>query len=319
MVHDVNPSDLLDTMAEGLYVVDRKRVISYWNASAERITGYSAEQALGRFCGAGLLNHVDEHGEGLCGSRCPLLRTMSDGVDRDIRCFAHHADGHLVPVHVTARALRDEAGAITGAVETFTDDSRASEAEGRLRVAEKLAVTDPLTGLGNRRRLELILTKGLDGAAGADQAAIAVLALDIDRFKTVNDNHGHAFGDEVIKTIARTLSTVVGDDAEVGRLGGDEFLVVMRKPSSRGIDELAARVRAAVSQTRVVDAGVALRITVSVGVAVSVPGDTPEALVKRADDSMLEAKRRGRDTVVNSASGKGVKGRSAEFAAASEE
>jgi len=319
MVHDVNPSDLLDTMAEGLYLVDRKRVISYWNASAERITGYSAQQALGRFCGDGLLNHVDEHGEGLCGSRCPLLRTMSDGVDRDIRCYAHHAEGHLVPVHVTARALRDETGTITGAVETFTDDSHATEAEGRLRIAEKLAITDHLTGLGNRRLLERILTEGLNGAEGADTAEIAVLALDIDRFKTVNDNHGHAFGDEVIKTIAHTLTAVVADDGEVGRLGGDEFLVVMRKSSSREVDELADRVRAAVAQTSVVDAGIALRITVSIGVAVSIAGDTPETLVKRADDSMLEAKRLGRNTVVVSSSGEGRRGRFAEFAAASEE
>jgi len=297
---DVDPSALLQAMAEGLYVVDRKRVISHWNAAAEGITGYTAEQALGRFCGDGMLNHVDEDGEPLCGGRCPLLLTMSDGVEREARVYGHHASGHLVPMLVRARALRDETGAITGAVETFTDDSRAAETEKRLSVAERLAVTDHLTGLGNRRYLERILTESLHAGDGAN---VAVLTLDIDRFKTVNDNHGHAFGDEVIGIIARTLVNVVGDGGEVGRLGGDEFVVVANRGNSGDIERLAARVRATVAQTRVADAGVTLRITVSVGAVLSIAGDTTETLLKRADDSMFEAKRRGRDNVVGPAGG----------------
>ena len=154
MRHPVDPAALLDTMAEGLYVVDRERIITFWNAAAERITGFTAAEAVGRSCGDGLLSHVDEAGESLCGPRCPLLETMHDGAPLEVRLYAHHASGHLVPVKVTARALRDESGVITGSVETFSDDGEATERDKRLRVAQRLAITDHLTGLGNRRGLE---------------------------------------------------------------------------------------------------------------------------------------------------------------------
>jgi len=296
MRHPVDPAALLDTMAEGLYVVDRERIITFWNAAAERITGFTAAEAVGRSCGDGLLSHVDEAGESLCGPRCPLLETMHDGAPLEVRLYAHHASGHLVPVKVTARALRDESGVITGAVETFSDDGEATERDKRLRVAQRLAITDHLTGLGNRRGLEQRLAELMRDGAGA---GVAVLALDIDHFKLVNDNHGHAFGDEVLMTVSRTLVNVVGDGDLVMRLGGDEFVIVTRSGPAREVEDLAARVRAAVSATPVADAGIALRITVSVGVAFGNSDDSPETVVKRADEAMLQAKRTGRDAVVS--------------------
>jgi diguanylate cyclase (GGDEF)-like protein/PAS domain S-box-containing protein len=298
MRHPVDPAALIDTMAEGLYVVDRERIISFWNAAAERITGFTAAEAIGRSCGDGLLNHVDEAGESLCGSRCPLLTTMRDGVPLSVRVYAHHAAGHLVPVRVMARALRDQSGAITGAVETFSDDTEATDTENSLRVAQRLASTDHLTGLGNRRSLEQRLSDLMRDGAGE---GVAVLALDIDRFKLVNDNHGHAFGDEVLMTVSRTLVNVVGEGDLVMRLGGDEFVIVTPSAAAREVEALAARVRAAVATTPVADAGITLRITVSVGVAFGNPTDSPETLVKRADAAMLEAKRMGRNVVVVSA------------------
>lgn len=223
---------------------------------------------------------------------------MRDGAPLDVRLYAHHAAGHLVPVRVTARALRDESGTITGAVETFADDAKAADTDSRSRVAQLLAVTDHLTSLGNRRGLEQRLSDLMRDREGG---GVAVLALDIDHFKLVNDNHGHAFGDEVLMTVSCTLVSVVGEGDLVMRLGGDEFVIVTRSAPAREVEDLAARVRAAVSTTRVADAGLTLRITVSVGVAFGNPDDSPESLVKRADGAMLQAKRMGRDGVVVSA------------------
>ena len=117
----------------------------------------------------------------------------------------------------------------------------------------------------------------------------------------MNDNHGHAFGDEVLMTVSRTLVNAVGDGDLAMRLGGDEFVIVTRSAAAREVEDLAARSRAAVSATRVADAGITLRITVSVGVAFGNPDDTPESVVKRADEVMLQAKRMGRNVVVVSA------------------
>ena len=90
-------------MSEAVYVVDRQRRVTYWNPAAERLTGYPADQVVGRCCRDGILNHVDHEGTSLCKSRCPLLATIGDGQPHDMLAFLHHRDGHRVPV---AAALR---------------------------------------------------------------------------------------------------------------------------------------------------------------------------------------------------------------------
>ncbi len=109
--------------AQACYVVDTERRILSWTAAAEQIAGYRAEEVIGRTCSDGLLWHVDESGEVLCGERCPLLETMTDGRERTAKVWLHHSKGHLVPVVVHANALRDDSGTVIGAVETFYDDS----------------------------------------------------------------------------------------------------------------------------------------------------------------------------------------------------
>lgn len=296
--HSVGPPDaaaLLDAIAEGLYVVDRDRVISHWNRAAEEITGYPASVTTGLWCGDGLLNHVDEEGTPLCGVSCPLLDTMSDGVPRQARVYAHHRDGHLVPVRIAVRALRDVHGEITGAVETFTDDSQMELAQLRLREAQRLAMTDPLTGLGNRRFLEERLAFRLEEAAR--DAQCAVIVVDIDRFKRFNDDHGHVFGDGVLEIVAKTLAHVAGGGVDVARSGGDEFVVVTGPTTADALAALARRIRFTVAEARIADGDVAMALTVSVGAALSREGDEPWTLVERADEAMLAAKRGGRNAV----------------------
>lgn len=109
--------------SEACYVVDKDRRILSWTDAAERIAGYRAEEVVGRRCSDALLWHVDESGDVLCGDRCPLRETMNDGRERDAKVWLHHSKGHLVPVIVHAKALRDDSGTVIGAVETFYDAS----------------------------------------------------------------------------------------------------------------------------------------------------------------------------------------------------
>ncbi|MCB2177809.1 MAG: EAL domain-containing protein [Actinomycetales bacterium] len=111
--------------AQACYVVDTERRILSWTAAAEQIAGYRAEEVIGRTCSDGLLWHVDRSGQVLCGDRCPLLDTITDGRERTAKVWLHHSKGHLVPVVVHASALRDNSGTVIGAVETFYDDSAA--------------------------------------------------------------------------------------------------------------------------------------------------------------------------------------------------
>ena len=167
----------------------------------------------------------------------------------------------------------------------------------------ELAVTDALTGLHNRRYLDNHL-KVLFDRSLARGRPLSILITDIDRFKTVNDTHGHDAGDEVLKEFAaRIRSTVRGADLAC-RYGGEEFVVVMPDTPADTAAAVAERLRAAVENmpVKLRENGVALNITASFGISCRLETiETPEQLMKQADLALYEAKRAGRNRVVASA------------------
>jgi diguanylate cyclase (GGDEF)-like protein/PAS domain S-box-containing protein len=288
---------LLAAMSEAVYVVDTDRTITFWNEAAEAVTGYSAAEVVGRRCRDGLLNHVDDQGTALCRDGCPLVATMADGQPRQAAVYLHHRAGHRLPVEVRAAALRDVDGQISGAVEVFHDDSRYRELETRHTAAEQLSLTDPLTGLGNRRYVQHVLRRECDELRRYDRR-FAVLFIDIDRFKSVNDHHGHDTGDDVLRLVAATLASCTRTSDVVGRWGGEEFVVIAAAAEGESALELAERIRRLIAQAWLDSAdGQQLRVTVSIGLAVARTGESPRRLVDRADRAMLSAKRSGRDAV----------------------
>src|SRR5512138_459514 len=95
---------LLDNLYDGVYFVDRDRRITFWNKGAERLTGFSKQEADGRSCHDNFLTHIDENGRHLCLSGCPLAETIQDGRQRECDLFLHHKDGHRLPVSIRVSA-----------------------------------------------------------------------------------------------------------------------------------------------------------------------------------------------------------------------
>ncbi|HRA51112.1 MAG TPA: diguanylate cyclase [Actinotalea sp.] len=297
VVHDGMYAELLDSMSDGVYFVDRERRITYWNSGAGALSGYSRDEVVGRRCRDGLLNHVDEAGAQLCGARCPLLWTMRDGQPRECHILMHHKDGHLVPVRVRASPLRDPAGTIVGAVEVFSDDTALRTARLEIDQLQSLAQIDPLTALGNRRYLDRCLDQRL-GEWSRYGIPFGVLIADIDRFKSVNDTFGHDVGDEVLRVIAATLTHGLRAGDGVARMGGEEFAVVTGHIGPSELAGLAERIRMLVSRSRYAGPAGPLSISVSIGGAMIRPGEDAHAVLRRADQRLLAAKETGRDRVV---------------------
>ena len=289
--------EIIDNLYDGVYFVDRDRVITYWNKGAERITGYRSEDVVGRSCRDGILNHVTAGGEALCTGDCPLAACMADGDVREADVFLHHAEGHRLPVLVRCAPLRDDDGTIRGAVETFSSELGVRAARQELSELRRSVRTDELTGIGNRGHLEGRL-RALIAEYEQRPGEAAVVMVDIDRFKAVNDAHGHAVGDRVLRMVATTLRGNLRSGDAVGRWGGEEFVAILDGVHTtddlrRVCDKL--RTLVACSRLDVEDGSVA--VTLSMGATLVRGDDTPASVVARADELMYASKRAGRNLV----------------------
>lgn len=154
----------------------------------------------------------------------------------------------------------------------------------------RLALVDPLTSALNRR--------GLESTFARDEEP-CVLLVDLDRFKSINDRHGHATGDRVLRAVAASLGDVARHADDVVRLGGEEFLVVLRGATLASGARVAERARAAIAAMRISDGqGGDIHVTASIGVAVKRPDESRDDVIARADAAMYRAKNAGRDCVI---------------------
>ncbi len=290
-------AQVVDAIAEGVYVLDGGGRISFWNKGAERITGYSREETIGKKCSDGLLRHIDEKGRELCLDGCPMTATMADCKPREAEVFLHHKDGHRVPIYVRASPILGLAGQAVGAVEVFSDRSERSTLLSELESLKKEVLTDPLSGLGNRRFAELRAKSSLEELE-AGGSGFGLLMLDIDRFKAVNDEFGHAIGDRVLRMVAWTLANAVRRNDAAIRWGGEEFVVICPGVDAAVLADVAERSRALIERSWIaLEDGRKAVVTVSVGGALARPGDALQSLVARADERMYACKAAGRNRV----------------------
>ena len=281
---------LLESSGEGILGLGLDGRCTYSNAAAVAILGLPPEQILGRQLHA-LIHHTRPDGAPYALDDCPLLPAVRSGrgchLDEEI---LWRADGTSFPAVMNARPVMKD-GAVIEAVVTFTDVTDRWAAE---REAQHRALHDPLTELPNRT----LLSDRLEQAILSTQRTgvpTALMVLDLDGFKDVNDRYGHSVGDEVLHRIAGRLRDVgLRANDTVARLGGDEFAVVL--PEVRTVEDataVAQRLVDAISRPLPSTSGV-LRIGCSLGIAMA-PEDTcdGELLLQRADVAMYLAKSRG--------------------------
>jgi diguanylate cyclase (GGDEF)-like protein/PAS domain S-box-containing protein len=285
---------LLDHVGNGVYFVDRERKILYWNEGAYRLTGYKAEEVLGRHCHDHILCHVDQMGNSVCGKGCLFSACFSDGGVHKANMFLRHKQGRRVPVSVQVRPLRGADGSVVGAVEIFSDNSTEIDMHRKIEAMNRLAFLDHLTQLPNRRFMEMSLQTALSEFK-VHKDPLGVLVLDLDGFKGINDSFGHACGDRALQEAAKTLIGSLRPTDIVGRWGGDEFLAIARNVNREILSELAERCVVLISETSVLrDDEKRFSLSLSVGATLSRPGESAEELFRRADGLMYQSKTAGR-------------------------
>jgi diguanylate cyclase (GGDEF)-like protein/PAS domain S-box-containing protein len=267
--------------------------VAYLNPAAEALTGLTATQACGRAVDD-VFELEDEHGR----ARRPAHEVFAPGLQEHIGVGV---DGRLTAragetrkVRVSGRPVRNAQGAVDGAVLAVTDMSDIAAMTERI---EYQATHDALTGLPNRVLLRDRLLQALAHARRSGEC-VAVLFIDLDQFKHVNDSLGHSEGDVLLQKVAQRLRAAVRDGDTVSRWGGDEFVVLLDGPADCAAAEGVAQKIAAALRGPLRLGREMISITASMGGALfPCDGDDVDTLLRRADAAMYRAKTAGRDTV----------------------
>lgn len=287
--------ELLGYFYEGVYIVNTKRQIIFWNKGSERITGYTAEEVQNSFCYNNILRHVTASGKELCHDGCPLHHTLQTGSLNEAEVFLHHKEGHRVPVAVKSIPLKDDEGNIVAAIEVFTDLRYRESKYKENRELKQLLTIDELTRIPNRRYLDFSLRKKVE-EFNEFETPFGILFFDIDFFKYVNDTYGHNIGDEVLKLMAKTLVNNVRTNDIVGRWGGEEFIAVITCKSKESLEFVAEKLRILVEKSSYeLDEKTEIQFTVSVGGTMYQKGEDIKETIDRADKLMYKSKVNGRN------------------------
>ncbi len=266
-------------------VVDDRQIVTYASPSVQRILGWPLDDVVGHPIERYLIHPDDVE---LCTNRIHEVITQPNETNRfEIRF--HSAQGVERHMEITAVALPDVPG-VHGTVITAHDITERHEREAEL---ERRSLHDALTGLPNRTLLFDRLAQTLHRR---QTTGVAILFVDLDGFKSVNDNLGHDVGDQVLIEVARRMVTVVREADTVARLAGDEFVILCDEVGDPELAaELADRVVAAVSEPIVTERGEAV-VGASVGISMAGQNADPELAVRVADQAMYRAKRCGKGT-----------------------
>ena len=275
------------SLSEAILVTDVTTRIVDVNPAFERITGYSREEAVG--ARASLL-HSDRHDSSFFSG---IWRALDADGSWKGEIWNRCRDGRTIPCWMHIDAVRDPFNSeISHYIGVFSDISD------RKRIEEQvsfLAHHDSLTGLANRFSLDAILPQAI-ALARRNNRRIALLFVDLDRFKQINDTFGHPVGDQVLIEIGRRLSGVIRDSDFIARLGGDEFVILLNDVAdANDALRVAGCAREALSQP-IAAGGDQLSITPSIGISLFPDhGEQPETLLASADHAMYKVKAEGRN------------------------
>jgi diguanylate cyclase (GGDEF)-like protein/PAS domain S-box-containing protein len=277
-------ADALSSIANAIFITDRNGCIVWANQACCRLTGYALEELLG--CTPSLL----KSGMQSASFYAELWRTVLAGnVWRGI-LIDRRKDRTLYTVDETITPLMDEQGAITHFIAIQHDISVQKQEHAR---DHYLAYHDVLTGLPNRALFLDLLRQAISHAKRMDNA-LALLFLDLDNFKTVNDTFGHDLGDRLLLAVAERLSAAVRKSDTVARFGGDEFAILLPDLLASGVaSTLAGKLTDTIARPFVI-AVQKISIGISIGIAICpADGEEPDELMRKADQAMYLAKKRG--------------------------
>lgn len=278
----------LDTTPDGVIVINERGLVEEFNPAAEKMFGYARSEILGQSVNRLMQSDVaNEHDRWVGRAEETAARAMAKG--REIQGL--RKDGASFPIEVTVGDAQVDGRLVH--VGVLRDITERKAIEHRLN---ELATQDGLTGIANRRAIMAALEEAWQHCRRYQQP-LAILMIDADHFKGINDTHGHLVGDQVLICLAKVIRECIRETDKAGRLGGEEFLAILPGTSREQADVLAQRLLKQIAEQRVpAGADQQASFTVSIGIASAGPEVTSvENLIRLSDQALYRAKSAGRN------------------------
>lgn len=276
---------------EGMLITDARHVILRVNNAFSEVTGYEADEVVGQ------TPAILQSGRHDAAFYEHMMQTLEENKYWQGEIWNRRKNGEIYPQSLTITAVEDDDGLITNYVAAFTDNTQRKKDEADIH---KLAFYDVLTGLPNRRSLQERLDNAIGSAIRTEQLG-ALLFIDLDNFKNLNDTRGHDLGDQLLVEVAKRLNQSVRNADMVARLGGDEFIIILENLGGAEQEVLVKAKQIVEKISFVLNrpyhlSGEDYHTSCSIGVTLVSPGDSTDEVMKRSDMAMYQAKEAGKNT-----------------------
>lgn len=271
---------------EGICFTDVNKNIIYWNSGAATITGYRFDEVAGKNCGQ-VIAYINQNGEKIDCTNDPTTQASEDAARQERRLSISHQDGHPVPVLLRSFPVYGDNAELTGFIHLITDNLCRETQQAKMGALTKAAYIDSLSELFNKQYLDSRL-RTLLSTAPDRREAFSILYVHIPGFREFNEKYGVARADQLLKMVAKTLSSVICPPNMIGRWHGASFIVIAGTANKSLILLLAEKLKALVAETNYAIGEETVSVRLVIGHTVSQDYDTVEYLIERAMKASLE-------------------------------
>ncbi len=289
--------EVLDSMADGVFIVDAQGNIIYWNEPVEKISGYHASEVLGKNAFSDYLKHYGQNGLELASKDNPIFKALHSSLTVDINLYISNKNGEKLPVLVSTTPIKDSSGHIIGAVELLKENYEILTLQEKIRELSEKVFIDEFTGIPNKRFIQTSINSRLNELKRYGNS-FGILFIDIDQYSNIVERYGKEKGELAIKTAANVIYSNTRVFDMIGRWGEREFVAIMLNVNDDELSIAANRLKLFIQKTGIKSDSLFLSITASIGGTLASKGDTMRSLISRAEELSFKAKMESGNKVV---------------------
>ena len=275
-----NYQNLLNNLYEGIYYVDHKKIIKYWSSGAERITGYSSDEVLGKRCSEDILKPKSLDGREMCKTNCILTDTLKTGSFVQTEIYITHKNGHKILIALRVAPMFNHIGKIVGVTQIFTDSKDNIELDEKEAESRKTAYFDPITKLPNKSSFEMVLNSTFSGFR-RNNWSFGVFLFTVDDFNKLKKNYDLESCNEIMREVSSAIVDNLRPFDTLGIWSELEYAAIVINVDNDKLKLIGERIKILIEKITIPVGKGSIKLTLSIGASLALINDSSEILMSR--------------------------------------